>query len=158
MGNRQRDAIIHLYCSESVSLCPATWVGTKGECQIDGGSASRLFLLSQTRELRRTRLSRVNKGFIIGETCVSKKKTQIKAQIGWGRVIREEESCLSITNKTCPYALLGPLAYANRWKKAEGFFSPAKKTSLFWSTHWKCSWQRCFCAAELTLIITDGPN
>lgn len=46
-------------------------------------------------------------------------------------MIWEEESCFSITNKTCSNAVLGPLAYANGWGGgggggAEGFFCPDK--------------------------------
>lgn len=123
-----REMPLSISTAPRVPLCVR--VETKGECQSDGGSAGRLFLLSQIWDLRRGQTPiKGQQG--LGQqvkskaACVSKKKTQIKAWIWWGCVIWEEESCLSITNKTCSNAVPGSLAYANGWGGDEdSFFCP----------------------------------
>lgn len=162
MGN-DKEMPLTVSTAQKVSLCfRLAERETKGECQSDGGSAGRLFLLSQTWDLRRTcpcapTCPGWTRASAIG-AWVSKKKTQIKAWIWWGRVICGEESCLSIPNKTCHYSVLGPLAYANRGKE-EGFFSLDRKLCLGRPRESAVDRAlKCFCAAELTFIFTDGQS
>lgn len=153
---------------------PSLWHGkclfvfgqTKDECQSDGGSTGRLFLLSQTWDLRRTCLyaptypgltRALATGGIQGCLCVREENTN-KGMNLMSSVICEEKSCLSITNQTHHYAVLGPLAYANRWKRGRFLFP---RWQLCCGRTGESAVDRevsCFCTAELTFIITDGQN
>lgn len=127
MGNKQRKAIIHLYCAQSVSLCPGRDKRPVSEWWRKCRSS-----LPALTDMRPEKGQTPIKGWQgLGlqveskAACVSKKKTQIKAWIWWRCVIWEEESCLSTTNKTCSNAVLGSLAYANgEGGGEEGFFCP----------------------------------
>lgn len=113
---------------------------TKDECQSDGGSAGRLFLLLQTWDLSRTCLHALidpgltralATGGIQYCLCVGEEDTDKGLHL-MRLAICEEEMGLSIPNKTHHYAMLGPLVYANRWKE-EVFYSSKRKLCCGWT-------------------------